>query len=343
MGRKTILIGLGLLAVVLAIVLIMGPFGKKTPPPVTVDGLYPGTIEVGHLVALDMAPLFVAKERGYFKEEGIDVATRFFANPGDNNAALASGDLQITINPFTLPYLGVASGADFKFVSSAGGVGVMEIVVQGSLGVNSFDELIAASRSSDKKLKIGSLKGDTLDVVVFKALEDRGSNYTDFEMVWFNDLLAMVQAFKSKDIDVLSHIKPYTTDLVVNYNAISIGTNSSVWGLGTPNCVTMVTNDFAEKYPETVRRYLKAIRHGYQDILDDPEGAAALLSKGRYYQVDQEVLLAAMKTLPEEVILRPNMDGVNTAISDLVEQGYMKPITAQIYDPSFLDDIKQNK
>ncbi|MEM8652209.1 MAG: ABC transporter substrate-binding protein [Pseudomonadota bacterium] len=305
------------------------------------QGFYPGAIEVGHLVALDMAPLFVAVEKGYFDQEGLDVNTRFFANPGDNNAALASGDLQLTVNPFTLPYLGAAAGGDFQFVASAGGVGVMEIVAQGELGVSSFEELIEYSRTNGSSVKIGSLRGDTLDVVVFKALEDRGSSYEDFEMVWFNDLLAMVQAFKAGEIDVLSHIKPYTTDLIVNFDAVSLGTNSSIWGVGTPNCVTMVMGDFADQYPKTVEAYLKAIRRGYQDIIDDPVEAAKLLSEGNYYQVDEQVLIAAMRSLPDEVYLRPNMNGVNTAIEDLVEQGYMEPVERPVYDPSFLDAIDQ--
>ena len=339
LGRVTI----SWVAAALAALALVGCNRENGADVSDVSGLYPGQIEVGHLVALDMAPLFLAVERRYFENEGLDVKTRFFANPGDNNAALASGDLQLTINPFTLPYLGAAAGGDFKFVSSAGGVGVMEIVAQGELNVSSFDDLIAKSRSGGDKIRVGSLKGDTLDVIVFKALEDRGSNYSEFEMVWFNDLLAMVQAFKTGDIDVLSHIKPYTTDLVVNYDAVSLGTNSSVWGLGTPNCVTMVTGDFAEKYPVTVQQYLKAIRRAYRDILDDPETAADALVKGRYYQVDRDVIVAAMKTLPGEVILRPNMEGVGVAIEDLVEQGYMQPVTTEIYDSSFLDAIGQLK
>ena len=35
-------------------------------PTDTKEGFYKGTIKVGHLVALDMAPLFLAKEAGYF-------------------------------------------------------------------------------------------------------------------------------------------------------------------------------------------------------------------------------------------------------------------------------------
>ncbi|WP_376748009.1 hypothetical protein, partial [Stutzerimonas kunmingensis] len=39
-------------------------------------------VTAGHLIALDMAPLFVGVESGCFKEQGLEVDTRFFANPG---------------------------------------------------------------------------------------------------------------------------------------------------------------------------------------------------------------------------------------------------------------------
>ncbi|NEQ53176.1 MAG: ABC transporter substrate-binding protein, partial [Leptolyngbya sp. SIO3F4] len=50
-------------------------------------------VKAGHLVALDMAPLFVGVESGCFEENGLAVETVAFTNPGDNNAALAGGSI----------------------------------------------------------------------------------------------------------------------------------------------------------------------------------------------------------------------------------------------------------
>jgi ABC-type nitrate/sulfonate/bicarbonate transport system substrate-binding protein len=69
-------------------------------------------VKAGHLVALDMAPLFVGKESGCFEKAVLDVETIFFANPGDNNAALAGGSIDFSTNPFTLPFFAANSGAD---------------------------------------------------------------------------------------------------------------------------------------------------------------------------------------------------------------------------------------
>ncbi len=168
----------------------------KTAPQVQVhsrEGFFQGKIKAGHLVAVDMAPLFIAQEAGYFKEEGLDIETIFFSNPGDNNAALTGGSIQFSINPFTLAYLGQNSGVPMRIITNAGGNGVIQVVAQGEIDVNSVSDFANyVKKNPGTKLKIGTLRGDTLDMIIFRAFQKEGLTYDDFEMIWFNDLLAMV-------------------------------------------------------------------------------------------------------------------------------------------------------
>ena len=301
------------------------------------EGWYPGTIKAGHLVALDMAPLFIAKEKGYFKEMGIDVETVFFSNPGDNNAALAGDSIQFSTNPFTLPYFGENSGVPMRIISSAGGLGIIQVVAQGELGVQTSDDLATLIKENpEKKIRIGVLQGDTLEMIVRKMLTDRDITYEQVEMVWFNDLLAMVQSFKTKDIDVLSHIKPYTTDLEVNYGAVTLTDNNTEWGHGTPNCTVAVLEDFMTKYPNTIEAYLKALNKGFEFIVRNPDEAATILDEGNYYKVDKEVLDYAFSTQPKEVVLQPNVKGMMMAIEDLASMGYIDSPKIDIVHSEFL-------
>lgn len=82
-------------------------------------------VKAGHLVALDMAPLFVAKESGCFQKFGLDVETVSFSNPGDNNAALAGGEIDFSTNPFTLPFFAANGGVPIRTISAAGGWGII--------------------------------------------------------------------------------------------------------------------------------------------------------------------------------------------------------------------------
>lgn len=328
-------------SIVLSVGLLAMPACKKQPNSAAGDGTYHGKIKIGHLVALDMAPMFVAKEAGFFKAEGMDVETTFFPNPGDNNAALAGGSLQFSINPFTLPYLAENSGVPIRIISSAGGLGIMEVVAQGALNVDSpkaLAEYVKANPS--KKLKVATLKGDTLEMILFRSFKENGLSYANFEMVWFNDLLAMVQSFQSKQVDILSFIKPYTTDLILNYGAKRLTDNSEVWGYGTPNCTSAVMEDFLAKYPKTVESYLRAVHKGFELIVNDPEKAVELLKAGGYYKVSPEVLLYAFKNQPKDARLTPNREGVMKAIKDMESQGYIKMPKQEVMRLEILSKIE---
>ena len=304
------------------------------------DGLYPGKIKVGHLVALDMAPLFVAKEAGFFEDEGLDVDLAFFSNPGDNNAALAGGSVQFNINPFTLPYFGENSGVPMRIISTAGGLEIIQVVMQGQYEVETIKQLAEwVKNNPNQTLKVGTLRGDTLDMILYRSFAEAGLTYDDFEMIWFNDLLAMVESFRTGDIAILSHIKPYTTDLIVNYDAKVLTNNDEVWGKGTPNTTIVVLEVFLAQYPETVRRYLRATYKGFELIVNNPEQAVELLTGGNYYKIDNDVLLYALKNQPKEVLLHPNVDGMMMAIQDMVQQNYIEQPQQNIVKTDILDAV----
>ena len=328
----------GVLVVVAVIVVgIILSRSKDEVKTANVAGMYPGTIKVGHLVAIDMAPLFIAKEAGYFKDEGLDVETVFFSNPGDNNAALTGGSIQFAINPFTLAYLGQNSGVPMRIIANAGGNGVMQVVMQGKYNVSSVAELAAWVKAHPgQKLKVGTLRGDTLDMILYKAFKDNGMTYDNFEMVWFDDLLAMVQSFKTGDIAILSHIQPYTNDLQVNYGAKLLTDNAVVWGKGTPNTTLITLDSFAKQYPETVKRFLRAENRALDLIKNNPEKAEQVLSGKNYFKTPDNVLLSAFKT-QKDATLYPNVEGMMTAINDMVAQNYIKKPTVNIVDTSYLD------
>ena len=303
---------------------------------------FAGTIKVGHLVALDMAPLFIAKEEGFFVEQGLDIETIFFSNPGDNNAALAGGSIQFSVNPFTLPFLGDNAGIPMRIISSAGGLGIIEVVAHKDINIKSMEELTNyVSKKENPKLKVGSLKGDTLDMILYKSFADNNMSYDDFEMVWFNDLLAMVQTFQTGQIDILSHIKPYTTDLVINNDAIVLTNNSEVWGYGTPNCTVAVLQPFLDKYPQTVKKYLKAIEKAFALMIREPKRAAEILTQGNYYKVDKDVLLYALSSQPKEVVLKPNVEGMFIALNDMVSQGYIDSPSKEIIKTEILEGVSK--
>jgi ABC-type nitrate/sulfonate/bicarbonate transport system substrate-binding protein len=281
-------------------------------------------VKAGHLVALDMAPLFVAKDSGCFAKHGLEVETIFFANPGDNNSALAGGAIDFSTNPFTLPFFAANSGLPFRVVAAAGGWGIMEVVSQGKLGFKSMADLKPYIAAGKPKLKIATLQGDTLELILTREFTRLGINVNSVELVYFNDLLAMVEAFRSGQVDLLSHIKPYTTEMVASKGANVLTNNAKVWSLGAPNTVVSVLEKTLKDRAPIVESYLKGLMCGADIINKTPEKAVEVLTKGTYFKVPPAVLMAAFKSAPAPVSFVPDMQSIQSVVDELGKLGYIK-------------------
>lgn len=284
----------------------------------------PTKVKAGHLIALDMAPLFVAKENGCFERAGLDVETVFFANPGDNNAALAGGAIDFSTNPFTLPFFAAKSGVPIRVIAAAGGWGVIEVVAQGRTGLASLDDLKAYVAAGKPKLKVATLQGDTLELILTRAFDTKGIPQGGVELVYFNDLLAMVEAFRGGQVDLLSHIKPYTSEMIVERGAKVLTTNAETWDRFSPNAVVSVLEATLKTRPDIVKAYVEGLVCAAKIINEDPEKAVALMTKGNYFRVKPEVLLQAFRSAPAPVSFRPDVASVQGVLDDLGRLGYIK-------------------
>ncbi|MBE7385586.1 MAG: ABC transporter substrate-binding protein [Leptolyngbya sp. SIO1E4] len=301
-------------------------------------------VKAGHLVALDMAPLFVGVESGCFVENGLAVETVFFTNPGDNNAALAGGQIDFSTNPFTLPFFAANSGVPIKTVAAAGGWGVMQVIINNEYGVESVDDLVTfVSDNPDTKLKIATLRGDTLELILVDAFEAAGVSLDAFEMVYFDDLLAMVDAFRVGEVDVLSHIKPYTTQFVASGEATVLTDNAEVWSPTTPNTVVSVLENTLDERPEVVEAYIAGLQCAAEIINTDPEAAIALLTDGNYYRVEDDVLLTAFETQPSPITFTPDLEAVQTVVDKMVELKYIESDVpaAEIFSTTIVQDLEK--
>ncbi|NMF85043.1 ABC transporter substrate-binding protein [Nodosilinea sp. P-1105] len=301
-------------------------------------------VKAGHLVALDMAPLFVGVESDCFEKAGLAVETVFFTNPGDNNAALAGGQIDFSTNPFTLPFFAANSGVPIKTVAAAGGWGVMQVIIDSNYGVESLADLATyVTENPNETLKVATLRGDTLELILADGFEKAGIDSSDFDMVYFDDLLAMVDAFRLGEVDILSHIKPYTTQFVAMGSANVITDNAEVWSITTPNTVVSVLETTLDQRPEVVEAYIQGLQCAAEIINTDPETAIELLANGNYYRVDNDVLLTAFQTQPSPITFTPDLDAVQTVVDKMVQLNYIQAdVPAQeIFDVSIVKELEK--
>jgi NitT/TauT family transport system substrate-binding protein len=301
--------------------------------PVMAQEKPPEVINVGHLVGICMSPLFFADAMGYFKDEGLKVQLKFMPNPGDALAALTSGQMNIVHVPFTNFLAAANNGAPVRIIAGSGAGGIF-LVSQGATGIKSMDDLVKAK---GKGLKIGAMRVNTFELMLYRALTNAGLSYSDFQMVWFNDTLSMAAAFEAKGVDLVTHVEPFSTKLVDQLGGFPVTSNLAVWGPDGPDCVTGARADFVQKYPDTTRRYIKALLRADREIKADRERAVEVLDKGKYYRVDGKTLRAALpRQMPQVDLTKGGDKGMAIAVSDMTTLGYIKKLPDGVIDFTYL-------
>lgn len=298
-----------------------------------------GTIHAGHLVGVCAASLVVASKQDYFKDEGLDVQLQWTPNPGDAIAQLEANAIQFWNGSYTAVYRGAEQGAKLKIVAGAGIEGVCVLARKDS-GIKTMDDL-AARRG--KGLKIGTQRLNTIELTMFGALADKGLSYSDFDVKFFPDHFSMSTAFVNGDIDIVSHIEPYASQLIDEQGAIVLAKSSSVWGTGSAECVTSVRSDFLEKHPEVVKSYIRALLRADSFIKANREKALDIMEASKIWKVNRAQLTSALASQPPGVDLTKNSKSMERGISDMLKLGYLKHKPDGVVDLSVLEQVVKEK
>ena len=295
----------------------------------------PDVINVGHLVGICMSPLFYAQATGLFAAEGLKVDMKFMPNPGDALTALTGGVMQIVHIPFTNVIVAANNGAPVRIIAGSGAGGLF-LLAQGSSGIKSMDDL---KKQKGKNLKIGAMRLNTFELMLYRALASNGLKYDDFQMVWFSDTLSMASAFEAKAVDLVTHVEPFATRLVDKLGGVPIASNLDTWGKDGPDCVTNARIDFLEKYPQAATKYLRALLKADAAIKANRDKAVEVLDASKFYRVDKETLRAALpRQMPQVNLIGAGEAGMRTAIQDMTALGYIKSVPANLIDFRFLKE-----
>src|SRR5262245_26941894 len=174
-------------------------------PTVSRGRALPEVIHDGHLVGICMSPLFYAHATGLFQAEGLKVELKFMPNPGDALTALTGGQQHIVHIPFTNIIVAANNGAPVRIIGGSGAGGLF-LIAQQSTGIKSMEDL---KKAKGKNLKLGAMRLNTFELMAYRALQNAGLSYNDFQMVWFNDTLSMASAFEAKAVDLVTHVEPF--------------------------------------------------------------------------------------------------------------------------------------
>src|SRR6202012_6069969 len=105
-------------------------FARKPGLPTTLGMLLAGLLwasaahaseplRLGLLQKLSPAPFYIAQERGYFRDEGVDVTFRFFEAAQPIAAAAVAGDVDVGVTALTGGFFNLAEKGVLKVIGGA--------------------------------------------------------------------------------------------------------------------------------------------------------------------------------------------------------------------------------
>jgi NitT/TauT family transport system substrate-binding protein len=295
------------------------------------------TLRVGHLPAGCVSHLLLANKRGLFQEAGLNVQLTQFNGPGENLQALVAGAQDVIHNPWTNTVAAYADGTDeLRIVGGSGKAGIELVARDGS--VTSLDEL---AHAAGQGLRIGTLRLDTLELVVFGHLQKLGVDYSDYDMTFFPSMVGMGEALIEGTADVCSLAQPYAQSVVDQANGTYLGDSNGAWGPEASDCVITSTDPFISREPTLLAEYLAILRQSAKILESDYEAAVAELVP--IYGAEKEILSVALnRQVPQPIMDDTAVQSLRNGVGYLVDLGYLQPEQTNLIDEVF-DSSAQEK
>lgn len=237
--------------------------------------------------------LYVAKEKGYFEKEGLDV--EIVQPPEDGaDALVASGKAQFGVSFQDSMAPGVAG--DNALPNTA----VAALIQHNTSGI--------ISRKGERMERPKGLEGKkyaTWDAPIEKAMmqnvvEKDGGDFSKVELIP-STVTDEVSALKSKSVDAIwifyawAGVATEVANLETDYFAFK--DINPVFDYYTP--VVIANNDFLEEKPDTAKAFLRALKQGYEDAIADPDEAASILLEASP-ELDEELVKASQEYLKDQ-------------------------------------------
>jgi NitT/TauT family transport system substrate-binding protein len=210
---------------------------------------------------------FIAQDKGFFKEEGLDVQPKSFSSPGDGLKPLLSGDLDATLS---------TADSVLTVLDKAPGQVKIVYLIDTSAGA---DAILAKKDITDikgiKGRKVAATLGQCNQLLLEKALEKAGLVEKDIQLVNMNPDDAGA-AFAAGKIDVAVTWEPWITKATGDKGHVIFSSKE------TPNLildVVAISKTTAQKKGAETRAFLRGLNRGYDFLQAHPEDAAAIAAK----------------------------------------------------------------
>tara|TARA_R110000868_G_scaffold28525_8_gene106918 strand:- start:6398 stop:7339 length:942 start_codon:yes stop_codon:yes gene_type:complete len=276
------------------------------------------TVLLDWFVNPDHGPLYVAQERGYFRDAGLEVSFKAPADPNDPPKLVAAGKADLAVSYQPQLHVQVDRGLPLVRVATLVATPLNSLVVLRDSGIRT----IAGLKGKTVGFSIGGFE----DALLRAMLEKNGLRLSDIKLVNVNFSLspalvsgkvdAVIGAFRNFELNQLDILKRPGLAFYVEEE-----------GVPAYDELIMVANSKDVSGPH-MRKFVGAIERGVQYLVNHPDESWNLFIKGRK-DLDDELNRRAWRDTIPRFALRPGALDRNryaTFAGFLKQQGLIKTV-----------------
>lgn len=233
------------------------------------DGnLETATIQVSIMKTTDLAPFHLARQKGYFADEGLTVEFVDAPSGGESTNKLIAGEVDIAYASYTPFFLAESR----KAAQSSGGV---RIVADASSAGPDSCVVVALPTSSVKSVRdmenkrVAITAPNTIsDLLVMSAMKANGLDYRSVEWVQ-TPFPQTADRLKAGEVDAAFVTEPFIEDTKTRAGAVPVFDTAVGPTEDLPTAGWASTGDFVRANPKTIAAFQRAMRRGTDLALSD--------------------------------------------------------------------------
>ena len=279
------------------------------------------TVSFSLLRGVCQTPAYVAQDRGFFAEGGIDARIDVAPTAWVVPQRIAAGELDFAVIPWTRVAAAKSRGEDLVAICGSG-----------------FEEAALVVRPDVDLAEVKTVavpqEGGMKDLTAAGLMRSLDWNPGDSIRLPSGD--AAILAFIGHAADAASMIEPFATMLEVLGMGVVMRRTGDVWP-GAPGCSLTTSRRLMKERPELVRSVVAAYVRGADHLRDDMDDAAEVAS--RYIGVSADIVRKAFDQNRPNVRALHNVEAMDQILELMVELGYIEEKPEGFTDLSFLDEV----
>jgi NitT/TauT family transport system substrate-binding protein len=235
--------------------------GAKQSPP----------IQFGTLPVIQALPLFVAAEKGYFKEAGLNVELVPFNSAMEKDVAMSAGQISGYFGDMITPMVLTANGTLVKIVAT----------YFNTKNERRMFAILAAPKYQKKSLKeiasagIACSSNTMLDYLMTRLLGKKGITPEKINLVEVKSIPIRMQMLMSDQVPAAILPEPLVT--LAELKGARVLVDDS--GTGMSATVLVFGDQYLAKNPDTVRAFLKAVQKANDFINQNPDQVRPIMNR----------------------------------------------------------------